>query len=383
MTTVYWIVGFLVVWAILIAIAGLTLGRTGEVAVVFRFGTFYRVLLPKTFPYFTIPLIDRVERYSTQVHQHELPDEPENIDRLNDIALPGKKLPFRIPHKGMAEAVFYVRKEYDVNTRTGDPFDSSRSMGELKRVRFSELPDAVQTAMQEDSLNAPLTSEAASVFEWRLKSEEAHVRDFIQNISPEEGRTREEEVRKRAEDMITRTLQEYLAPTTLGHAIEMAPLFNRLVRERLEELVGEGGARAGGSSDRPWGIHVGEAYLKPIHPGHTINDARAKAGATISNKFGTIRDAEAESAATRVKADANAFAEQRKGEGEAARIGAMTAVMRGNDDARFLAALDVAAEVLPKANLVIMPSDLGAIGGILALGGEISKNKKGGEPEKK
>gem|GEM_PF-2833527 len=379
----YWILGFIVAWTILIGIAGITLGRTGEVAVVFRFGTFYRVLLPRTFPYFTIPLIDRIERYSTQVHQHELPDEPENIDRLNDIALPGKKLPFRIPHKGMAEAVFYVRKDYDVSTRTGDPFDSSRSMGELKRVRFSELPDAVQTAMQEDSLNAPLTSEAAAVFEWHLKGDTINaVQDFIQNVSPEEGRSREEEVRKRAEDMITRTLQEYLAPTTLGHAIEMAPLFNRLIKERLEVLVGESGAGVAGSSDRPWGIRVGESYLKPIHPGHTINDARAKAGATISNKFGTIRDAEAKAGATRVQADADAYAEQRKGEGEAARIGAMAAVMR-DPNAILIAQLDVAEQVLPKANLVIMPSDLGVIGGILALGGEIAKKKQGGEPEKK
>ena len=61
----------------------------------------------------------------------------------------------------------------------------------------------------------------------------------------------------------------------------------------------------------------------------------------------------------------------------------MTTVM-GDPNARFVATLDVAEQVLPNANVIVMPSDLGAIGGILRLGAEVVKDKgKEGESEKK
>ncbi|KKT12592.1 MAG: Band 7 protein [Parcubacteria group bacterium GW2011_GWC1_43_30] len=186
-------------------------------------------------------------------------------------------------------------------------------------------------------------------------------------IKKTETDNREEEVRKRIEDMASRTLQELLGPVTLGHAQEMMPLFSLLIRERIEILVGEKG-----EGDRPWGIHIRDAYIKSIHPGRRVNEARADAAASVSKKQEAIRVAEGVATATRLQADADAFSEQRKGEGEAARIGAMAVVMT-DDNARFIATLDVAEQVLPKANLVVMPSDLGAIGGIIRLGQEIKK----------
>ena len=310
--------------------------ETGSIGATFLFGRFWRVLRPGL--RFTIPLIERIEYYRTTTHQHELPDEPENIDRLHDVAEPGKKLPFRVPHKGMEEAIFYVRKDFD---GTGNPFDNTLSFDELKRVRFSEFPKEIQDAMKGDSLNAPLTSEVAVIFEWHLKGKEKEdIHNFIQNISPAEGRDREGEVRKRAEDMVARTLQEYLAPTTLGHAVYMAPLFSRLILDRLEILVGEKKAPGKEEIEKPWGIHVGDAYLKPLHPGHTVNTARAEAAAAMSRKQSTIRDGEAVAEVTERQAIADRKKEVEKGTGEAGRIAAMAKVM-ADPNARFLAELDV------------------------------------------
>ena len=160
----------LIAWTVLLAYFAARLVKTGNIEAVFRFQKFNRVLRPGL--NFIIPLVETTESYPTQSRQYELPDEPENIDRVNDVALPGKKLPFRIPHKGMEEAIFYVKEDYDVDKREGYPFDNTKPLAKLKRVRFSELPDATQKAMETDSLNAPLTSEAAAVFEWHLKRED-------------------------------------------------------------------------------------------------------------------------------------------------------------------------------------------------------------------
>jgi len=365
MTTVYWILGFLVVWAILIGIASITLVKTGEVGVVFRFKKFVRVLQPGLG--FVLPIIESVEHHSTQVHQHELPDEPERIDRISDVTPPGKKPPFRIIHRGKTNAIFWMRR--DENNPSTDPAD-------WEQKRFQELPDDIRTSMGEDSIDAPLTGEIAGIVEWYLEgTDRESIENFVQNVSPEEGRSREEEIRKRLEDMMARALQEFLGPVTLGHASERIPLFSRMLKERIEVLVGERPHPVTGERKKPWGIHIKDAYIKSVYAGRTVNTARSEAAAADSRKRDAIRVAEGVAAGTRLQADADAFAEQRKGEGEAARIGAMVAVM-GTEEARFVATLDVAETVLPKANTIIMPSDLGAIGGILTLGREIARNNR-------
>ncbi|MDP3763836.1 MAG: hypothetical protein Q8Q92_04350 [bacterium] len=235
-----------------------------------------------------------------------------------------------------------------------------------------------KNALGEDSLHAPLTSEIAVVVEWYLEgSDREAVENFIQNIEPEEGRSREEEVRKRMEDMVARALQEFLGPVTLGQARDMIPFFSTLIKERLEILVGEKkDPNSTVANDKPWGTHVRDAYIKSIHPGRRVNEARADAAASVSRKHATIRDAEGKAQATRVQAAADKDAEINKGEGEAGRISAMAAVMT-DDNARFVAALDVAEQVLPKANTIIVPAgEMGVIASILALGKEMGKDKK-------
>jgi regulator of protease activity HflC (stomatin/prohibitin superfamily) len=352
-----------IAWTVFLLYVSVRTVKTGNIMAVFRLGKFHRVIGPGLG--FIIPLLETTEQYPTATRQYELPDEPEKIDRVHDIAEPGKKLPFRVPHKGMEEAIFYVKKEYDVDTREGDPFDNTRPLSELKTVRFSQLPDAVQKALEADSLNAPITSEVAAVFEWHLKrGNRQSVLDFIQNVSAEGGLDRAEEIRKRAEDTVARILQEYLAHMTLGHAIYMSPLFSNLIKERLEILVGElEDPKTGRRSERPWGIHIGEAYLKPFHPGHTINKARSEAGAAVSNKFTTIRNSEAEAAKIRNLAAARKDELIAEGEGEAGRVAAMAEVLT-DDSARFVATLQAAEEILPKANFIVMPTEFGIIGGI-------------------
>lgn len=369
--TIFWIVmGFLLVWAILLVIASIVVVETGSIAAVFRFKKFRRVLKPGL--NFIIPIFESVERYLTQTHQHELPDEPENIDRVNDTPERGKKLPFRVLQSGKEEAIFYVRKD------EGDPTIIRDSpITAWNAVHFQELDEPKKKSLEEDSLHAPLTSENAVVVEWHLDgSNRDSIENFIQNVTPESGRNREDEVRKRMEDMVARTLQELLGPVTLGHAREMITLFSMLIKERLEILVGEKPDPNIGPADKPWGIHIRDAYIKNIHPGRRVNEARADAAASVSKKQGTIRDAEAKAEATRVQADADAFSEGRKGEGEAARITAMAGAMK-DENARFVATLDVAEQVLPKANTIIVPAgDMGVIASVLALGGEMAKSKK-------
>ncbi|MDO8590301.1 MAG: SPFH domain-containing protein [bacterium] len=375
MTNVYVALGFLVLWTIIFAYASIVLVKTGSIAVVFRFRAFKRVLEPRTFPHFIIPIIDTIERYSTQTHQEELPAEADNIDRVNDIPSPGKKLPFRVLMKGKGEAIFYVKKaESDATIIRTDPLTA------WNQVHFQDLNEPRRKALEEDSLHAPLTGEIAVVVEWYLKGDDEYsIKDFVQNVIPEGGRNREEEIRKRIEDMASRTLQELLGPVTLGHAQEMMSLFSLLIKERTEILVGEKG-----EGSRPWGIHIRDAYIKSIHPGRRVNEARADAAAAVSQKQGTIRIAEGVAVATELQAEADKTREIKKGEGEAARINAMAAAMK-DPDARFIAQLDVLETALPAANTVyVVPSDGGLFGNLLALGKEVVKNtKKEDKPEDK
>ena len=369
MTIFQIVMGFIFVWAVLLLVISAVLVETGSIAVVFRFKKFRQVLEPGL--NFIIPFIESVERYSTQTHQHELPAEPENIDRTNDIPEEGKKPPFRVLQSGKEEAIFYKKKPYFLFVQGDNP------LAEWEQIHFQALDLATRKGLEEDSLHAPLTSEIAVVVEWYLESSNRiSVEDFIRNVTPESGRDREEEVKKRAEDMVARTLQELLGPVTLGHAREMIPLFSLLIKERLEILVGEKPDPNTGVTDKPWGIHIRDAYIKSIHPGRRVNEARADAAASVSRKQETIRDAEAQAEAVRVRADADAFSEQRKGEGEAARIGAMATVMK-DENARFIATLDVAEQVLPKANTIIVPAgDASVIASVLALGKEMGKDKR-------
>ena len=344
------------------------------VAVVFRFGRFNRVLTPGLRP--VIPLLERVEVYTTAVRQFELPDEPENIDRQDDdntrTLLPGKKPPYRVNHKGKEEAIFYVKKADNL------PEDDPASYDRVPYVKYvTTLNDEQKRAMEKDSLHAPLTSEISVVVEYYLKylltCDEADVKNFVENVSPESGRDRVQEVRKRMEDMVSRALQEILGPVTLGHAVERLPLFSRMIRERLEILVGEKAEAGSPRAEKPWGIHIADAYIKSIYAGRTVNKARSSAAASVSRREETINDAEAARVAETKKADATAYAKQKAGEGEAAAIKAMAEAMK-DPNAQFLASLDAAREVLPKSNFVVVPSDLGAIASIVSLGAKTAQS---------
>ena len=149
---------FLIV-VILYIVAGYTPIDTGTIGAVFRFKKFRRILRPGF--NVIIPLIDTVEIYPIQVHQIELPDEPNNVDRLHDMPDTGKVLPFRINHKGMLEAIFYQESRFG-------HVDQDRPETEYDRVHFQNLPPEKQEAIKKDSLNAPLTSEIAVVVKWHL-----------------------------------------------------------------------------------------------------------------------------------------------------------------------------------------------------------------------
>lgn len=351
MDTSWIVVSFIVVWAVLVLIASIVTVESGSIGLVFRFGKLRRVLDPGL--NFIIPLIDKVEHHSAQIHQDELPTDSENIDRVSDVPPQGKKSPFRIKHRGKEEATFYVKKRgWYPSGYLEDPLDA------YDLVLFHDLEDSKKEAMKNDPTHVPLTSEMAVVVEWYLKAADYQsIEDYVQNVSSEQGRNRTEEVRKRMSDMVSRVLQELLGPTTLGHATEMLPLSSEIIRWRLEILVGErADPKTGRKSDKPWGIYIRDAYLKAPYPGHTVNKAMADAAASVSKKQEAIRTAEGQAEAIRVKAEADAFAEHKKGEGEAARITTMAMAMR-DPNAQFIAGLDVAENVLPKANFIVVPAD--------------------------
>jgi len=284
MITTLLVVGTILLWALLTSVQFI---KTGTIGAVFLFGHFRRVLRPGF--KLIIPLAERTEIYSIQTHQEELPAEPEQIDRVHDIPDPGKKLPFRVPQKGMREAKFYVLKGGVLNPDLSDPQSyEEKNFEDLVR----DNPE-LKTAMEEESLHAPLTSEVAFVFEWNLIDDQKELDNFFSNVNPSQDRDREEEVRKRAEDMISRALQELLSPVTCGHAIERIALFSHMIRERLEILVGEKDSPSV-KIPKPWGIHVGDAYIKSIHPGHTVNTARAIAAGAVSEKRKAILKAESD-----------------------------------------------------------------------------------------
>ena len=304
--TSFWLVIFAnVVSTILLAFASAIQVKTGFVGVVFRFSRFDRVLQPGL--NFIIPFVERVELYPTASRQYELPDESDKIDRINDIPLPGMKAPFRVIHKGLREATFWVKKNYDITKKEGYPFDFSKPIDELKPVLFGDLPPAIQQAMEEDSVNAPVTSEPSGVFEWYLKgTDPVSIRQFVENVSISEGRTREEEIRRRAEDIFSSVQLTYLARMTLGHATDMLPVVNPIIKEKLEIMVGEKPDPATGKLlERPWGTNVGQAFIKPPHAGHTINEARNKAAAAVGLKQEILRKSEGEAQNIRNAAAAN------------------------------------------------------------------------------
>ncbi len=370
------ILGTLAVLGLLYILLSLRTVEAGSIGAVFRFGKFVRAVRPGL--QIVLLFVEKLEVYSTQTHQDELPDEPEYVDRVNDNPEPGKVSPFRVLHRGAKEAVFYEK-----TNAWQQSLDPDNPLSGYREKRWAQFSPDEQRSMEEDSLHAPLTSEIAVAVEWYLDNTNTAVQQFVENVEPVNGRSREEEVTKRMVDMANRTLQELLGPVTLGHARDLMAVFSALIKLRLEELVGERGR-----NNKPWGIHIRDAYVKNIYPGRRVNEARANAAASVSNKQTTIRNAEAEAEATRqraeaeahqarvqadatahatrVNADAKAHEETKKGEGEAGRIKAMAEVMK-DDNAKWLAQLDVAEQVLPHVNATYLPIQ-GIIDTILSFG---------------
>ncbi len=345
---IYWIaLGTLfIVSAVLILLASAVTVESGTVGLVFRWKKFRRVLEPGL--NFIIPLLDSVEIYSVATHQIELPEEPEKVDRENDLLATGMKHPFRVGHKGMDEADYYVKVRDDLP-------DTDRNAYEIRKLAGLPKQDGLIEAMKKDAYHAALTGEYAVVVEWHLKStDETSIRNFIQNVSPESGRGREQEVKKRMEDEVSRVLQEYLVPVTFGHATERIALFSAIIRNRLEILIGEKQPDKADDqkTDRPsWGIQLGDVYIKQPHAGKTVNKARNEASAAASKREEDIRQAEADKQKAILKAEGDKFAAERaaeaakyaevqKGEGEAGRIRAMAEAM-ADPNAKFIAELDV------------------------------------------
>ncbi|HRH25554.1 MAG TPA: hypothetical protein PLD99_01205 [Parcubacteria group bacterium] len=311
--------------------AGLWFVKSGTIVAVLRFGRFDRVARPG--PNIIIPIFESGERFSTQTHQTEYP--------LPDSS--GKKTPFRILQKGLREAKFYKLK--DPNLDPSDP-ESYEFVYVDEFIKENGVQNTtLLAAMENDPLHSPLTSEVAVVAEWNLYAEMIRVQRFIENIEPRDGRTREEEVDKRIEDVIAKTLQEFLGEITVGHARDRFPLLNGLIKLRLEELVGEH-LTNGVPDEKAWGINVTKGYIKNIDPGHTVNKQRSEAAGSVSEMQKTINAAEAEAVAT-VKAG-NAEAKKIEAVGKATKE---ATIMAGDAEAhRIRVTGDATKDAMMKQN---------------------------------
>lgn len=377
---------FLLICFVLLLVIGYTPVESGEVYSLKRFGKFRRALKPGW--NFIIPFLDKVERHSTQPIQREFPAEPENVDRENDPPLPGKVKPFRIVHKGMEEAIYYVKRDPLTKLDPKDPLSA------YDKKHFGELPKKVRDSMAADPTHAPLTSEIPVVVEWYLVDDHTNVERYLNNVDSSRL-PREEEIARRMSDATARAVQELLGSVTLGHATEMFPVFNAVMKLRMEALVGEIPDLLSGEIDRPWGVHISTAYMKEPDLGRTVNKARADAAAAVSRRQDQILASQAEAQTIKNTADATAHQikvtadadahriktigeaekarEIAEGEGKAGHVNAMAeAIMKpgGLEAAR----LNVAESALTAdGRTVYIPTDLAALGGVLTMAQEMAK----------
>ncbi|MBX4206510.1 hypothetical protein KW784_01865 [Candidatus Parcubacteria bacterium] len=335
-----WILLFLVLVGVPVAMMilfGLQQIETGTVAAVFRFGKLVRKLDPGLG--LTLWPIERVEVYPTSTNQIELPDESQNIDRDNDNPPPGKTKPYFVPHKAMTEAVWFLKKAEDLSD--DDP-------ASYNKVHWKGLGEDVKEAIAKEALHAGITAEWAAIVEWHLKGDTwEHVLNFVQNVSPEAGRNRKAEVRKRFDDEVSHFLGDILAPVTFGHASERLALFSTMLKERLEIAIGEITSSTSDPADKPWGIDVGKAFLKTPYSGRRVNEARADAVKATAEREGMKARAEGEKAQKIATFDAEAHGTRVNGQAEADALTAMAKAMK-EPGAQELRALQVAEKVLDR-----------------------------------
>jgi len=367
---------FLTVALVLVAYMAATTVETSTMGLVFRFGKLVRILDPGL--KFIWPFIERVEIHLTPPRQHELPTDPEFIDRISAVPPLGKLAPFRINHPPEKKAYFY-RKRAGAGT----------GLDAYELIHFNDLTDEEKKTMEDDPLQTALQSEIAVAVEWYPPTDFASVENFINNVSPTAGRDRTEEVRRRISDMVAFALQDLLGRVTMRHATEMMLVVSEEIQRRIEVLVGEKTDPNTGEKEKPWGIHISKLYIKQIYGGQTIATAMSNASAALANKQEVISIAEGEAQAVRTKAEADKFAaeraaeaaaytEEQRGKGEAKALEAMATAME-KPNARFLATLDAAREVLPKTRIIMAPGQNSVLGGILALGETIADQTQGGQ----
>ncbi len=114
------------------------------------------------------------------------------------------------------------------------------------------------------------------------------------------------------------------------------------------------------NGEKPWGANIHRAYMKPIDPGKTVNAARSNAAAAVSQKKVQIEQAEGVRDAIKLKADAEAYAEEKLGEAKAKAFAAVAKELK-TPEGLLAAQIEAAKEVLSKAGTIIVPDNLAGI----------------------
>jgi regulator of protease activity HflC (stomatin/prohibitin superfamily) len=350
------VAGFILLWTIMIGVAGIRTIETGYFGAVFTFGRLHD-RTRKAGLTWIFPGVQKLVLFATRTHQDEFPAEPEDIEHIDeDNPRPGKKDPYRIVQKAAEMASYYRPKNLT------DPD------GDWEKISFDEYiggDEAKRTAILNDELERGLTTEMPFIVEWN--NVEGRIRDFIENVGDEA------EVLRRLNDNIASALQDYLGPTTAAHAASEAKNWiDREIEKRLRIIIGQLPRTGGTFVDKPWGIEISRAYMKPLDPSKTVNVSRAKAAAAVADKKALVEAAEGQMKATKLAADGKEYEDEHLGLGRAKRLKAEAEAMK-TEEGKLAAQLDVAREVLPEANVVFAPSDIGAIGGVLTLGAALNK----------
>jgi regulator of protease activity HflC (stomatin/prohibitin superfamily) len=281
-------------------------------------------------------LLCSIKIYTSRTIQLVIPGEDEVIQKYDqDNIRHGKKAPIRIPQASAETATYY-----------DDNGQNPRS--------WKDLGEDEKRAILEDPLNQRVTTEIAVNVRYHLVI--GKLFDFNRNVGSFDS------VDNQIQSTVAVALQDQLGKVTTATAIRLSGFFSGKLKQELQELVGEIRDASGALPADSWGIVIEDSEIKPIDPSKTVNDALAARSAAIANRQSAIEEAGGAAKTIELKADAEKYKEERRGEGEASYIGSVAEALK-SPDAKWARQLEAGERALIAAKVVVVPDTFGFLAG--------------------